>query len=65
MEFVDEFGKSINSRVEPCGTFGLTNHRKIDDLISEKYKLSFAPLTEEDRKSLGNDPWPPDKVKWW
>lgn len=64
-EYVDETGKSIPNRIEPCGTYGLTNHRKIDDLLSEKYKLPFAPLTEEDKKSWGDNPWPPEKVKWW
>ena len=64
-EYVDDNGNKILSRIEPCGTYGISNHRKIDDLLSEKYKLPFAPLTEEDKKSWGDDPWPPEKVKWW
>lgn len=66
-EFVDEYGRRIQRRVEPCGTFGLTNHRKLDDLISEKYNLPFAKLSKEDEESLKRygDKWPPEKVKWW
>jgi Immunity protein 26 len=56
--FVDENGKTIGERIEPCGSWGSSNHRKIDDLISEKMNLPFAELTETDGSM-------PKKIKWW
>ena len=57
-EYVDEFGRRIQRRVEPCGAYGLTNHKFVDELISEKYKLPFAKLSPEDGER-------PTKIKWW
>ena len=57
-EYVDENREAIKERIEPCGFYGLGNHRNIDALMSERYNLPFALPLESDGEM-------PKKIKWW
>ncbi|MFZ2594015.1 MAG: Imm26 family immunity protein [Minisyncoccia bacterium] len=56
--YVDENGKLLVVKNEPCGVYASSTHRMIDDLISEKMKLTFAKVSNSDGIM-------PSKIKWW
>ena len=41
--FVDELGRALPRRHEPCGDFGVGNHRTIDDSISQALDIPLVP----------------------
>lgn len=44
-KYLDEAGRELRWRVEPCGDFGLHSYRTVDDQLSEA--LGFAPIEDE------------------
>lgn len=42
--FLDEQGNLLDAPVEPCGNWGLGNHRSLDDRISEALGIPPAPI---------------------
>jgi hypothetical protein len=42
-QYVDETGKPIPNRVEPCGSWGLVSYRWIDDHVSDAVGIARAP----------------------
>lgn len=41
--FVDEYGDPLPDRVEPCGIYGLSSYRTIDDDICRALGIPLAP----------------------
>ena len=41
--YVDEFGRPLPARVEPCGTYGLAGYYQIDCEISDALGIERAP----------------------
>lgn len=48
-DYVDEYGRLLAHRTEPCGTYGLTPFRGFDDEISRALGIPPAPDTPGDR----------------
>lgn len=51
-EYVDEYGRPLKSRIEPCGFFGLDSFRTIDAAISRAIGI---PESREDSGSLSSN----------
>ena len=41
--FVDENGRELKQRTEPCGEWGLVSYRWIDDHVSDAIEIPRAP----------------------
>ena len=41
--FFDEMGVRLKDRIEPCGSLGLANYRRVDDLVSKALGIPLAP----------------------
>ncbi|MEU4418773.1 immunity 26/phosphotriesterase HocA family protein [Nocardia salmonicida] len=47
-EVLDEQGNKLPAPVEPCGDWGLSSYRWLDDQISEALGIPRAPIEEDD-----------------
>lgn len=47
-KYVDESGREIGQRSEPCGEWGLVSYRWIDDHVSDALGMRRAPESSED-----------------
>jgi hypothetical protein len=41
--FVDEIGKELSHRSDPCGEWGLVSYRWIDDHVSDAFGIPRVP----------------------
>jgi hypothetical protein len=46
--YVDESGRKLERRIEPCGEWGLASYRWIDDHVSDAVEVPRVPDTSED-----------------
>ena len=47
--YVDEFGRPLSSKIEPCGVWAMGNHRTLDDEISQALSIPLAPPSPGDQ----------------
>jgi hypothetical protein len=47
-KYYDEYGNLLKKRYDPCGVYGLANHRHIDDQVSKALGVPLAPIDKDD-----------------
>ena len=46
-KYLDQDGKILPGKVEPCGVWGMGNYRHIDDLVSDALGIPRVPVEDE------------------